>query len=229
MKHYGRTIPAIALALLSGSLPAHAPEAAPSFVGILPEVALDHGTEPATAACRIRILVEQPGYLYTVPQIREMVQAADIVVRAIAVDSLPQAPYDSIPQSEITTVDLSEIIVTGGWEIRFRPIEVLRGPFPATEFTYHGIVADGDDFNTLPVPYRMVRSAGQRGNCYANDYRLGAEYLFLLQRRGGALTPHWFPLGPTNEQIRGDDDPWLQWVREQLAEDPGLAGLPPLH
>lgn len=229
MKHFRKAMPAIALVLLSGSLSVHAPEAAPSLDGIRPEVAPDHGTEPANAVCRIRILVEQPGYLYTVPQIREMVQAADIVVRAIAADSLPQARYDSIPQSEITTVDLSEIIVTGGSEIRFRPIEVLRGPFPATEFTYHGIVADGDDFNTLPVPYRMVRSAGQRGDCYAKDYRLGAEYLFLLQRRDDALTPHWFPLGPTNEQIRGDDDPWLQWVREQLAEDPGPEGLPPLR
>ena len=28
----------------------------------------------------------------------------------------------------------------------------------------------------------------------------------------------------TNEQIRGDDDPWLEWVREQLAEDPGPGG-----
>jgi len=34
----------------------------------------------------------------------------------------------------------------------------------------------------------------------------------------GGPFPGLSPLSPTNEQIRGDDDPWLQWVREQLAQ-----------
>lgn len=48
---------------------------------------------------------------------------------------------------------------------------------------------------------------------------LGAEYLFLLNRvdRMDGLIPYWIALGPTNEQIRGADDPWVRWVREQLA------------
>lgn len=221
MKHFGKTTPAFALVLMAGSLPAHAPEAVPGVDGIRPEEPPHDATEPRASMCSVSTLRRQPGYLYTVPQIREMVQAADVAVRAIAVDTLPHGPYDSIPQSEITTVDLSEIIVTGYPEFRFRPVEVVRGPFSEGEFTFPGIVADGDDFNALSVPYRMVRSAGQRGDCYARDYRLGAEYLFLLKRRDDVLTPHWFALGPTNEQIRGDDDPWLQWVREQLAQSPG--------
>lgn len=177
-------------------------------------------TGRSTFLCSVSILREQPDYLYPVSHIEKMVREAEVVVRAVAVDSLPRLPYDSMPPEEVVAVDRSEI--------RFRPTEVLRGPFPTSEFTYRGIVADEDDFNTLPVPYRVVRSSGQRGDCYAKDYRQGGEYLFLLKRRDDALTPHWFPLGPTNEQIRGDDDPWLEWVREQLAEDPGPGGRPPL-
>ena len=199
MKHFGKTTPAIALVLLSGSLPAHAPEAAPGVEGFRPEGPPEHGTEPANAACRIQILVEQPGYLYTVPQIREMVQAADVAVRAIAVDSTQ-------------TLD-------GASSVRFRTTDVLHGPFPHPEFTFRGHFVDEDGFNTLSVPYQLVRRAG--GSCHAEHYRQGGEYLFLLVRDWDHLTPYWFALGPTNEQIRGDDDPWLQWVREQLAQSPG--------
>ena len=178
--------------------------------------------------CSLKILSEQPDYLYPVSHIQQMVRDAEVVVRAVAVDSLRHSPSDSMPPSDPVTVDASVIFGVGLTKIRFRSTEVLRGPFPKAEFTHRGIIADEDDFNTLPVPYRMVRSAGQRGDCYAKDYRPDGEYLFLLARRNDVLTPHWFPLGPTNEQIRGDDDAWLKWVREQLAEDPGMAGRPPL-
>lgn len=181
----------------------------------------------STFLCSVSTLREQPDHLYPVSHIEQMVREAEVVARAVAVDTLPGLPLDSMAPYEAATGDPSEIVV-GFPEIRFRTNEILRGPFPTTEFTFHGIVAEADDFNTLPVPYRMVRPSGQRGNCYARDYRLGSEYLFLLKRRDGALTPHWIALGPTNEQIRGDDDPWVKWVREQLAEDPGMEGRPPL-
>ena len=78
-----------------------------------------------------------------------------------------------------------------------------------------GYLADEVAFNSGSVPYQLVRPAG--GSCYALEYQPAGEYLFLFTRSGEHLTPYWRPLGPTNEQIRGDDDPWLQWVREQLA------------
>jgi hypothetical protein len=31
------------------------------------------------------------------------------------------------------------------------------------------------------------------------------------------LTPYWAALQPVNEQLRGAADPWLLWVREQVA------------
>ena len=86
-----------------------------------------------------------------------------------------------------------------------------------------GYLADEVAFNSGSVPCQSVRPAG--GSCYAREYQPAGEYLFLFTRSGEHLTPCWRPLGPTNEQIRGDDDPWLTWVREHLAEDPGTAGL----
>lgn len=224
-----KTMSAITLVLVSAHLPASAPPPMPDAQSI--------GTKPHSGdtdrrsplMCSIQTLTEQPDYLYPVSHIRQMVRDAEVVVRAVAVDSLPRSPADSMTLSEVISPGFPESIVAGLPEIRFRSIEVLRGTFPAAAFTYRGIVTDEDDFNTLPVPYRMVRSAGQRGDCYAKDYRPGGEYLFLLARRTDVLTPHWFPLGPTNEQIRADDDLWLQWVREQLAEDPGMADQPPLR
>ena len=198
MKHFGKTIPVLALVLLSGSLPAHAPEAAPGVDGIRADEPPNHGIEPANPVCRVQILVEQPGYLYTVPQIREMVLQSDAIARVIAVDT--------------TRID-------GHPNVRFRTTEVLRGPLTQTELTDEGYFVDEDGFNTLSVPYQLVRRAG--GSCIATSYRRGAEYLFLLKRWGDRLTPYWALLGPTNEQIRGDDDPWLQWVLEQLAQSPG--------
>lgn len=206
MKHVHKTIPAIVLVLLSSPLPKNAQDVAPRVDGIRLEVPPNNAMEPSAVMCRIRILVEQPGYAYTIPQIREMVLQSDAIARVIAVDT---TRIDEHPR------------------VRFQTTEVLRGPLTQTELTDEGYLVDEDGFNTLSVPYQLVRPAG--GSCFATSYRQDAEYLFLLERRGNRLTPYWFPLGPTNEQIRGDDDPWLQWVREQLAEDPGLAGLPPLR
>jgi hypothetical protein len=79
-----------------------------------------------------------------------------------------------------------------------------------------GSVVSHDDFNRLPVPYGMVRSAGQRGDCDAREYRLDAEYLLILRTAYDGLNPHWKPLAPFNEQVRGADDPWVVWVRQQV-------------
>ena len=50
------------------------------------------------------------------------------------------------------------------------------------------------------------------------DYRRGAEFLLVLKwyPAGVTLTPYWYALAPTNEQLRSDQDPWLRWVRQQI-------------
>ena len=155
--------------------------------------------DAATHRCSVMVLRYQDGYRYTEGQIHQFVLDTDAVVRAVAVDSIAALPYEY-----------------RGWT-RFRPTEILRGPFPNRDFWLQGDLVDGDDFNEGPVPYRMVRPAGQRGDCFASEYRLGGEYLLLLKKdTGGLLTAWWAPLAPLNEQISGPEDPWLRWVRERL-------------
>jgi hypothetical protein len=64
-----------------------------------------------------------------------------------------------------------------------------------------------------PTPPARLNSNGlamtTEGNCYALTYRSGAQYLLLIK----AGTPYWAPLAPTNEQVQGEDDAWVSWVR----------------
>ena len=72
--------------------------------------------------------------------------------------------------------------------------------------------------NNLPVPYVMVRPSGRAGACFARSYQRDGEYLLFLKKVNGKLTPLLgLALGATNEQITGADDPWVAWVRQQLA------------
>ncbi len=93
-----------------------------------------------------------------------------------------------------------------------------------------GVLSEQDDPNDRPAPYDFVRRSGRRGNCFALDYRRGAEYLLFLTRgfrpssaRRDDFTPYWAPLAATNEQLFGTDDPWVIWVRKSLSP------VPPKH
>ncbi len=196
------SLSAVALALVAPPLR----QGAPAPRGL---AEIDLATFPAFGAdermslCSVRTLRERPNHRYNVDDIREMVAGADVIVRAVAVDS-------ARAEGPITR-----------HRIVFRTAAIVAGPWPDTVFTLPGNVVDRDDFNTLPVPYGMVRRSGQRGDCFAREYRIGGEYLFLLKPESPAstrdsMTAWWFPLGPTNEQIRGADDPWVRWVRDQL-------------
>jgi hypothetical protein len=100
--------------------------------------------------------------------------------------------------------------------VRFTPIEWLRGSVAADSLAFPGQFVDRDDFNSRSVPYQIVRRSGQRGLCFAMEYRQGAEYLLLLRRASTGLSIRWMPLAPLNEQVRGHDDPWVNWVRERV-------------
>ena len=136
-----------------------------------------------------------------------LIRSADaiVVVRAQrAIPSLePASPMTSTPT-----------------DIEFTVREVLKGTVAADTLRFNGTVSETDDKNDRPVPYDFVRPAGRRGNCYALEYRLGADYLFILKSdRTGTLTPYWNALQPTNEQLFGDrNDPWYMWVRKELSE-----------
>lgn len=177
--------------------------ATPGAAGVGPSDHSDEETGSPGAVCSVPIL-DGSGYGYSDAQVRDMVRDSEVVVRAVAADSVGQS-YNRDYEYHF---DL----------IRFESTEVLGGTLPDTEFNLEGFLVQRDEFNPGSVPYGHVRPSGSRG-CFAHGYRLGAEYLFLLNRvdRMDGLTPYWIALGPTNEQIRGADDPWVRWVREQLA------------
>jgi hypothetical protein len=134
----------------------------------------------------------------------ELVHDASVIVRVLAAD------YAVPPQDQrIRTTGVPDS------KIRFKVLEVIRGTDVKRELVLPGYLSDSDDFNDRPSPYPFVRPNGRSGSCYANTYRSGAQFLLLLKTRGGDYTVNWYALGPANEQLHSETDPWLLWVREQ--------------
>ena len=122
--------------------------------------------------------------------VSEMIRGADAIVRVLA-SEYKTPPAD--PRTMTTGVPESKI--------RFSVLEVIRG---------QGIEKE------LVLPYSFVRPNGRSGSCFANTYRSGAQFLLLLKKTNdGDYTVNWYALGPVNEQLRSENDPWLLWVRQE--------------
>ena len=147
-------------------------------------------------ACSVGELRNSRDSQYRIERVRQFLDSAEVIVRAKALSTFQDGGFWS--------------------RIRFEVVERLRAPDSLKHVDLRGSVVLHDDFNQLPVPYRMVRPAGQRGDCDAREYRLDAEYLLILRSGHDGLNPHWKPLAPFNEQVRGSDDPWVVWVRQQV-------------
>jgi hypothetical protein len=142
-----------------------------------------------------------------VNEVRRFVREAQVIVRARA-DSLDDGFED-------------QHLLVGGppSSVHFTVLDVIRGDLPLTQLQLAGVFSGRDDFNPAPVPYQIVRPSGQRGNCYAIEYKPGAAYLLILREVRGALSPYWAPLAPLNEQVRGAEDSWITWVRLGLSSN----------
>ena len=99
--------------------------------------------------------------------------------------------------------------------IDFYILEVLKGDISETQLRLPGFLVDQDRFNHNPVPYSTIEAAG---SCYSDLYKRAGEYLLILFRQPTGAYSARVPLAPLNEQLRGPDDPWLRWVREELAK-----------
>jgi hypothetical protein len=140
----------------------------------------------------------------------EMVRSADAIIRATAVGyaSPPTEPGKWTPG-------------TPRPKVRFKVLENVRGP-AISELVLPGILVNTDDFNDQPPPYTGVRPGGQGGNCFAESYRSGGQFLlFVKKTRTGEPTVYWYALAPVNEQLHSDDDPWLIWVRKEAHQAEG--------
>lgn len=153
------------------------------------------------------LLSARPSFACDVPFIRpvqEIVARAEVIVRARAV-----AEHN-------TAAPASSEISPSSRQVEFSIIAMLKGTLNDRTMRVPGYLEDKDDWNpdtrlTLPRP-------GSTLTCHAVNYRRGADYLLLLGHtpQTNSLTPYWVPLARTNEQVRGDDDPWLLWVIREL-------------
>lgn len=100
--------------------------------------------------------------------------------------------------------------------VTLRVLDVLKGPLAGIFITVPGRLADYRVPAGRRPPYAEIDCEGRVpgcGSCFAQTYKASGQYLLLL--KGG--TPYWAPLSPTNEEVSGPDDPWVTWVRRQLA------------
>jgi hypothetical protein len=152
------------------------------------------------------------------PTPHDLVSRAQVIVRARA-DRLADRPGREGTLAGSRT------------QIRFIVVAVLKGDLGPGDLEFNGHLEQKDDPNDRPVPFDFIRPGGRSGNCFALGYRQGAEYLLLLRRgdhqsfaQPNDLTPYWTPLAPTNEQLFGDEDPWLRWVSAEIKNR--SAGVP---
>jgi hypothetical protein len=131
-----------------------------------------------------------------------LVASAAVILRVRADSAVSAVPRPSrIGQQTAIHFTVIEVIDSG--RITVPPAIAIPGQ-----------LTNVPDFNTGAIPYTSVRSDGLRGACYAYAYQKGGEFLLLLRGTTiDSLTPYWEPLRPTNEQVRGPNDPWVEWVR----------------
>jgi len=136
---------------------------------------------------------------------RLLLAGADVIVRAVAVTY--HGHYEGKePAGEEVIPPLVE----------FKVLEVLKGEDVPELLHAPGQLIGVDDFNPPTMPLHSIRPTGRGGSCYAYYYKKGGEFLLVLRKKGSELTPYWASMAATNQQLRGADDPWLHWVRQQL-------------
>jgi hypothetical protein len=150
------------------------------------------------------------------PTPQSLVREADAIVVATALRTIRLADRSNgFPPLPPDAFDVDEFW-NGTMEMRVD--ETIKGDAGGPALSLTGRLVDTDDFNRGAAPYTAARPGAQTGACFAYEYRTGASYLLFLRRsRAGTLTPYWAALQPVNEQLRGAADPWLLWVREQVA------------
>jgi hypothetical protein len=142
-----------------------------------------------------------PPIQFTVDRTRTLVHDASLIVHARAIGYADAPAGDSRPDRTY---------------VAFEVLDVLHGELPSETLTFLGRLVDHDGFAENEPPYLTQQRGG--GDCIVSTYRAGGEYLLLLgESRLSPLDPYWAFLAPTNEQVRGADDPWIRWVRDALA------------
>jgi hypothetical protein len=145
------------------------------------------------------------------PSGQEVVKESDLILHVVAVDYAKLPRYDPRKDNHFTTGPADSTV-------RFRVVEVVKGKYDAKEIVLTGFLGNSDDWNdSKTVPYNFVRPTGRHGSCFANTYKQDGNFLLMLKKtKTGEYTQFWYPLGPAEEQIRPQNDPWLQWVKNAV-------------
>jgi hypothetical protein len=167
----------------------------------------------AAAARPCTIIVDEA---HPRPTSQSLVRDADAIVVATAQRTVVAPDRSGVfPPLPPSPFDV-DAFVNGTVELRVD--ETIKGESGALALRLTGRLVDTDDFNRGPAPYTAARPGAQTGACFSYEYRTSASYLLFLKRpRGGTLTPYWAALQPVNAQLRDNEDPWLLWVRAQVA------------
>jgi hypothetical protein len=138
----------------------------------------------------------------------------DLPLQLIARAELIVVATASQPTSDVVQTQQRGL---GSGALSFAVRTVLKGTAPGQTLVIRGYFEDRDDFHDSDVlPRTFVRPGGRHGNCFALNYRKGANYLLFLRWVDGELTPYWSPLTPINEQVKPDGDEWVAWVRRNI-------------
>jgi hypothetical protein len=150
---------------------------------------------------------------------KTMVAAADLILRVRAVEySSPPPTLSSRMAVEFVPASTVDFLVE----------EVVKGKYEKTHIILPGYLTEQDEWNRQDQhpPYASARPSADAG-CFAHGYHKAGLFLLVLRKweasfgslagqSSDGYTLGWFPLGPVNEQLRSSDDPWVQWVREQV-------------
>ena len=102
--------------------------------------------------------------------------------------------------------------VPNNGSVRFHVDKVIKGKFGGDTLDLDGRVVSKADFNNEPVPYRSARKS-------RDTYVCGAQYLLMLREDAGGVDVSWAAPSASNEQIHGENDPWVSWVSQRVTKE----------
>jgi hypothetical protein len=138
----------------------------------------------------------------------ELIKRSQIIVRATALGYFRPPTLPRVGRGPIFPNGPLDYRGT----IRFRVDEVIKGKLPSDIVELEGRLVHDDDFNETAVPYRSARKS-------PDDYVSRAEYLLMLRESGREVNVWWAAPSASNEQIHGENDPWVRWVTRQVGKE----------
>lgn len=143
-----------------------------------------------------------------------MVAQADLILRVTA-------------GSDVLPVQPSSLRRLWNSNVSFSVQEVVKGHYERPTIRLPGFLTDQDEWNRGMPPYTHARGSADAA-CFTHVYRKGGQFLLVLKKWDGSVSEifagrpldgysvAWNPLGAVNEQLRSPDDPWVEWVRQQV-------------